>query len=92
MDNVVNDIDRHRFELTVDGHLAFIDYRNEGDRLILVHTEVPKALGGRGIGTILVRSALNEIRQRGHRIVPQCPFVSAFIERNPEFKDLLVRS
>ncbi len=89
MDEVIDNVRRHRFEVAVDGEVAFISYKIEGDRLILVHTEVPKALSGRGVGTTLVRSALNEARQRGQRIVPECEFVSAFIQRNPEFKDLV---
>lgn len=88
MDEVIDNIRQHRFEMTVDGEVAFINYRLEGDRLILVHTEVPKSLSGRGIGTTLVRWILNEARRRGQRIVPDCEFVSAFIQRNPEFKDL----
>jgi uncharacterized protein len=89
MDKVIDDVRRHRFEVVVDGEVAFINYKVEGDRLILVHTEVPKALSGRGLGTALVRSALNEARRRGQRIVPECEFVFAFIQRNPEFKDLV---
>ncbi|HEY0145949.1 MAG: GNAT family N-acetyltransferase [Methylovirgula sp.] len=89
MDKVTDNPSRHRFELAVDNEVAFVTYAMEGNRLALLHTEVPKALEGRGVGKLLIRSVLDEARQRGLKIVPRCEFVSAFIERNPEFKDLI---
>jgi predicted GNAT family acetyltransferase len=89
MDEVIDNVRQHRFEVVVDGEVAFVNYKIEGGRLILVHTEVPKALSGRGVGTTLIRSVLNEARRRGQRIVPECDFVSAFVQRNPEFNDLI---
>ena len=81
-----------RYELAVDGGVAFLDYKDSplGHRL-LVHTEVPAAQKGRGIGTQLVKGVLDEARARGRRIVPVCSFVKAFIERHPEYKDVLAR-
>ncbi|MEJ0051242.1 MAG: GNAT family N-acetyltransferase [Methylovirgula sp.] len=89
MDRVTDNASRHRFELVVDNEVAFVTYAMEGDRLALLHTEVPKALEGRGIGKLLIRLVLDEARQRGLKIVPRCEFVSAFIERNPEFDDVI---
>jgi predicted GNAT family acetyltransferase len=72
-----------RFELVVDGHLAELVYRRVGDRLVLVHTEVPEALGGRGLGGVLVRAALDAAAREGLTIVPQCPFARGWLERHP---------
>jgi predicted GNAT family acetyltransferase len=84
-DNVAN----RRFELETPEGTAFIAYRRVGDVLHLVHAEVPPALGGRGLGTRLVRETLELIRGRGERIVPVCPFVVAFVERHPEYASLV---
>jgi len=77
-----------RFELELDGGLAFISYRRVGPTLWLNHAEVPAALGGRGLGTALVRQALDLIRSRGERMVPGCSFVAWFVRQHPEYADL----
>lgn len=89
MTDVTRDTATRRFELAVDGHIAFIDYRDAGDRLILLHTEVPEALGGRGIGTRLARGALDIVREQGLRVELRCDFLTAFVARNPDYRDLL---
>ena len=77
-----------RFELAMAGGTAFIAYRRSGATLSLNHAEVPTALGGRGVGTRLVRETLELIRSRGERVVPVCPFIRNFIERHAEYADL----
>jgi predicted GNAT family acetyltransferase len=77
-----------RFELTVDGETAVLDYVLSPGVATLTHTGVPPALEGRGVGTALVRGALEAIRARGLKIVVRCWFVDAFIARHPEFGDL----
>ncbi|BCP51398.1 N-acetyltransferase [Kaistia sp. 32K] len=78
-----------RFEMELDGHVAFILYRLQGDVVELVHTEVPPELSGRGIGTKLVRAVLDRLRDQGARIHPLCPFVDAYIGHHPEYADLV---
>jgi predicted GNAT family acetyltransferase len=78
-----------RYEMVVDGVTAFVTYVRQGDRLTLVHTEVPKALGGRGVGSALATAVLEDVRSRGLHIVPQCEFIAAFIKRHPAFADLV---
>jgi len=89
MSAVRDNADRRRFELDLDGHTAFSEYRREGDVLTIMHTEVPKALEGRGIGSALVRGLLDLVRAQGLKVVPRCPFVKAYIERHAEYADLL---
>lgn len=79
----------HRFELVVEGTTAFIDYRRETGRIVLVHTEVPDSLAGKGVGSRLVKGALDMIRTEGIKLVPKCPFVAAYIEKHPEYRDLV---
>lgn len=80
--------DRTRFELEVDGQTAILTYRREGDRLHLLHTEVPPGEQGRGVGGALVQGALERARDAGLTVVPVCPFVHAWLQRHPEFQSL----
>ena len=82
--------DRQRYEIREDGVLAgFVQYNMRGGRLILVHTEIDDAHEGHGLAGILVRGALDDIRTRGLRIVPVCPYVDHFIQKHPEYDDLV---
>ncbi|HXR11145.1 MAG TPA: GNAT family N-acetyltransferase, partial [Gaiellaceae bacterium] len=79
-----------RYELRVDGELAGeLAYRRGSGTVDLLHTEVDPGLRNKGRGTLLVRSALDDARTRGERVVPTCPFVAAFVRRNPEYQDLV---
>jgi predicted GNAT family acetyltransferase len=80
---------RCRYEMVVDGEIAFVDYADSGAHLVLKHTEVPQTLAGRGVGSILARSVLEDIRRRGLMVVPECEFVAAFIKRHPDFADVV---
>lgn len=80
---------QHRFEMVVDGSVAFVTYADRGDRIALNHTEVPEALSGRGIGSQLARAALEEVRARGLKIVPVCEFIASYIQRHPEYRDMV---
>jgi predicted GNAT family acetyltransferase len=80
--DVVDNVAEERFELTEDGHLAELVYHVHGDRLTLIHTEVPDELGGRGIGGILVQAALDRARRDHLTIVPSCPFASGWLEKH----------
>ena len=89
MDNAVRDnAERRRFELDVDGQVAFSNYSRSGNVLTILHTEVPEALNGRGIGSALVRGELDTARAQGWKVVARCPFVAAYLARHPEYADL----
>jgi uncharacterized protein len=76
-----------RYELDTPHGLAIAIYRQQGDRLLFTHTEVPSADERRGIGSDLVQGALDDARRRGFKIVPACSFVADFVQRHPEYKD-----
>jgi hypothetical protein len=78
-----------RFELEVDGLTAVMYYRLAPGVITLVHTEVPPAIGGRGVGSALVRGALEAIRAKGLKVVATCPFVGAYMGKHPAFNDLI---
>ena len=86
---VVDNQATQRIELTVDGKTAFVAYTLAGRRIVLIHTEVPAELQGKGVGSTLVRGALDLARQRGLEVVPLCPFVASFIKRHPEYLGLV---
>ena len=82
--DVVDNIDASRFELPEDGWLAELVYRIREDRLVLIHTEVPIQLEGRGIGGRLVTAAIDRAVREGLTLVPLCPFARGWLERHPE--------
>jgi uncharacterized protein len=72
-----------RFELDADGQQAVLLYRHNGGRLVLIHTEVPGQLEGRGLGGALVTAAIARAAREGMTIVPLCPFARGWLERHP---------
>ena len=71
-----------RFELRDDGHLAELLYRLNGKRLVLIHTETPVELEGRGFGGALVAAAVDRAAREGLTVVPLCPFARDWLERH----------
>lgn len=86
---VLDATERSRFEIEVDGHTAVLDYRLEDGTIRLIHTGVPPAIEGRGIGDRLARHALDHARQRGLEVLPECGFIATYIRRHPEYLDLV---
>jgi predicted GNAT family acetyltransferase len=79
-----------RYEIEVDGEVAgFLLYRREPGVLELVHTDVDPRWEGKGVGATLVQGALDDLRARGLKMRPTCPFVRAYIRRHPEYEDLV---
>ena len=89
---VVDRPEERRYELLVDGsHAGELIYRRRGQEVVaLLHTEVDEALQRRGLGSALVAAALDDIRGRGLKVVPVCPFVDAYIRQRPELADMVV--
>lgn len=81
----------NRFEAWVDGELAgFAEYTRADGWFVFTHTEVFPAFEGRGVGGRLASGALDQVRARGLRANPQCPFISAYIRAHPAYQDLVV--
>jgi uncharacterized protein len=90
MNNAVsNNPAQKRFELEVDGHVAAAYYELSDGVISFAHTEVPAELGGKGIGSKLVKGALDQVRAQGLKVVVYCPFVRGWIEKHPDYADLL---
>jgi len=77
-----------RYELDADGATAFANYRLAAGKVIITHTETPRALRGHGIASRLVQGALEQIRADGLKVVAGCSFVADYLDKHPEFADL----
>jgi uncharacterized protein len=75
---------KSRFEIRVGDHIAELKYHRNGNRFVLIHTDVPTELEGRGIGGRLVAAAIDRAAQQGLTIVPLCPFARSWVERHPD--------
>ena len=89
MSEVVDNTAEHRFELDVDGHVAVAHYSLSPGVITFTHTEVPKALSGRGIGSMLARGALDHVRASGLKLIAQCEFIAGYLGKHPEYADLI---
>ena len=87
--NVIHNPEENRFELPVEGHLAVLDYTLKGNTMVFLHTGVPPAIEGRGLGASLVETGLEYARSNGLKVRSTCWFVSKYIQRHPEYQDLL---
>jgi predicted GNAT family acetyltransferase len=92
MNHVRDNKSQRRFELGVEGTLAFANYRLAPGTVIITHTETPAALRGRGIASQLVQGALERIRADGLKVVAGCGFVVDYLDKHPEFADLVGRT
>jgi predicted GNAT family acetyltransferase len=88
MNQVRDNKSQHRFELDVEGGLAFANYRLSPQAVVITHTETPRALRGRGIASELVKGALELIRADGLKVVAGCGFVVDYLRKHPEYADL----
>lgn len=80
-----------RFETTIEGCVAVLEYEEQSEVLVFTHTRVPGELRGRGIAGALTEAALAHARARGRRVLPQCSYVAAYLEKHGEHKDLVFR-
>lgn len=87
--SVLHNEAQRRFEAHVGGHVAHTDYDRSGSTITFTHTEVPPELEAQGIGTELVRVALEFAKTHQLTVIPRCAFVRAFIRKNPEYQSLV---
>jgi hypothetical protein len=81
---VFDDVPNHRFAYIDDGRVAELIYRLRGERFVLVHTEVPDTLGGRGIVGRLAQAAVERADREGLTVVPACPYAEVWLRRHPD--------
>ena len=91
MSDITDNKALHRFELDVEGHVAESFYKIENGVITFIHTKVPPELGGKGVGSRLIKGALDQVRAGGLKVIAECPFVKAYIDKHAEYADLLQR-
>lgn len=78
-----------QFEAMVGGEKAVLTYAEQNGKLYLLHTQVPEAMEGHGIGSALVKSAMEYARQKEVKVVPFCPFARAWLHRHPGYDEMV---
>ena len=86
---ILDNVALHRFELQQDGETAFLLYSKTGHAIRLIHTEVPEALRGHGVGSKLVGGVLRRAQQQNLSVVPSCPFVAEYLRGHPELASVV---
>jgi len=87
---IINNEAEGRFQAEAEGEMAFLQYNKSGGPMVLTHTEVPPELEGRGLGSKLVKAALEHARSTNVKVVPQCPFVASYIRDHQEYEPLVL--
>ncbi|HEX8197867.1 MAG TPA: GNAT family N-acetyltransferase [Pyrinomonadaceae bacterium] len=87
---VIDNKEKERFEIDLDGKTALIDYSEQNGVVAMTHTEVPQEFEGKGVGSKLVKGALDLVKNENKRVRPLCTFVAAYIKRHPEYESLVV--
>jgi hypothetical protein len=89
---VTNNTGKSRFEVTLGQDTAFAEYRLKSGKIILPHTVVPPAFEGKGVASALARAAFGYARDNGLKVIPTCPFMSAWVKKHPEVNDIIDES
>jgi len=89
MSEVTHEPAYHRFEVRLDRATAILVYKLGGDTIYFVHTEVPPEMEGKGIGGRLAKAGLEYARENELKVVARCPFVASYLQRHPEYSDLV---
>ena len=84
-DNFIDNVTKKQYELKVESAIARIEYIKAQDKIYLTHTEVPKNLNGKGLGSAIVELALKDVKSQKLTLIPLCPFVAMYIKRHPEW-------
>lgn len=87
---VENNETQSRFEVKVEDRVAVAEYKRIANRIIFTHTEVPKALEGNGIGSMLAKAALEFARQESLKVIPLCPYIAGYIKKHREYVPLVM--
>ena len=88
---LIDNASKKQFEMQIDDQVARIEYIRAQNNIYLTHTEVPAALSGRGVGSTIVKAALEQIKKEDLTLIPLCPFVALYIKRHPEWRSLVLK-
>ena len=89
---LTDNVEKHRYEFHIEGLVPRIEHiKSKNGEIYLTHTEVPLAIEGRDIGSQLVKKVLRDIEKQNLRLIPLCPFVAGYIQKNSEWKKLVMK-
>lgn len=88
---LIDNTEKKRYEIHVGTEVPRVEYIRAQDKIYLTHTEVPPSLAGKGIGSKLIGAVLEDIKEKGLTLIPLCPFVALYLQRNPEWKELVLK-
>ena len=88
---LIDNTKEKRYEFHTGTEVPRVEYIRARDKIYLTHTEVPPSLAGKGIGSKLIGAVLEDIKEKGLTLVPLCPFVALYLQRNPEWKELVLK-
>lgn len=83
--------EKKRFEVEIEASTAFVEYQKNNEIISLTHTEVPEELGGQGVGSKMIGKVLSKIKEDGKKVKISCPFIKNYVDKHPEFNDLVVK-
>ncbi len=86
---VVHNKDQNRFEVEIDGMLSMVNYTDRDGVLLVTHTGVPNELRNKGIAAEMTKALLEYVREKGYKVHPVCPYTRSYVERHPEYNDIL---
>lgn len=86
---VIHNLAENRFEIWIDGQLAKLDYILRDDTIVMTHVGVHPDFRGRGVAAKITQAALEYAKEKSLRVIPMCPYVAAYIRRNPQYKESL---
>ena len=89
--NLIDNTEKKRYEIHIGTEVPRVEYIKAQDKIYLTHTEVPPSMAGKGIGSQLIGAVLEDIKAKGLTLVPLCPFVALYLQRNPEWKQLVLK-
>ncbi|MCP9200803.1 N-acetyltransferase [Gramella sp. GC03-9] len=81
-------IEKNKFEVLVENHVAFVTYKLHKDEISFMHTEVPEELSGKGIGSFLAKNVLEYAKKNHLKVKPYCPFIKAYIDKHEEYQEI----
>ena len=88
---LIDNTEKKRYEFHTRTEVPRVEYIKARDKIYLTHTEVPSSRAGRGIGSKLIGAVLEDIKDQGLTLIPLCPFVALYLQRNPEWKQLVLK-
>lgn len=83
---------KHRFETNQEGNLAFVEYQILDNEIMnIYHTEVPEPIEGKGVGSAIMKEALDFARRNNYQVLPTCAFAQSYLMKHPDYRDVLIK-